>query len=173
MRVALVLVLLSLLPLGAFAQNWKQVHKKDEAKWEKATGLDSLLIHKLWRAASQASNGNDDDSRIANLDLEGLAAHNQVLLVTYAGENNCLTITVFNRLSETKFEKLWSVEQPPDGGGFCDTSFGSAEAEAADGVIRVRVPRADRGGQVGYVVYSYEWNGLTYRLAGEGPMQPQ
>jgi len=28
-----------------------------------------------------------------------------------------------HQLSEIKFEKLWSVAQPPDGTGFCDTAF--------------------------------------------------
>ncbi|MGC2108935.1 MAG: hypothetical protein WA655_05415 [Candidatus Korobacteraceae bacterium] len=168
MRPGAVIVLCCLLfATGAFAQNWKQVHKKDEAKWEKTTGLYSVIIHKLWRSASNFPDEKDDDSRIANLDLDGLAERHHVLLVTYAGEKNCLTVTVFNRLSESKFEKLWSVEQPPDGSGFCDGASGTAQAEAANGVINVRVPRAKAGGGVDYMVYSYEWNGITYRLASK------
>jgi len=157
--------------MAALAQNWKQVHKKDDEKWAKATGLDAFAVHKLWRAASRAPDEKDDDSRIANLDLEGLAGRHDVLLVTYAGEKNCLTITVFHQLSQTKFDKLWSVEQPPGGAGFCDTDFGSASAEAVDGAVLIRVPRSMNEGVVNYTLYSYEWNGITYRFAGAKQVQ--
>ncbi|MGA2905917.1 MAG: hypothetical protein ABSD98_18985 [Candidatus Korobacteraceae bacterium] len=156
---------------GLFAQNWKQVHRTDEVKWAKATGLDPTTIHKLWRAASHVPDEKDDDSRIANLDLAGLAERHDVLFVTYAGEKNCLTITVFRQLSDIKFSKLWSVEQPPAGTGFCDTAFGSAYAGAQDGVINVRVPTSVADGSVRYAVYAYEWNGITYRLAGQEEIQ--
>jgi hypothetical protein len=154
-----------------FAQNWKQVHKADEAKWAKSTGLDPTTIHKLWRQASLVSDEKDDDSRIANIDLEGLAERHDVLLVTYAGEKNCLTLTVFRQLSENKFSKVWSVEQRPDGTGFCDTAFGTAQAEALNGVVNVRVPHSAADGN--YTLYTYEWNGITYRFAGQKEVQGQ
>lgn len=149
------------------AQNWKKVHRADEEKWAKATKLDPYVIHKLWVAAAPAVSEDQNDARIANLDLDGLAARGDVLLVTYAGERNCLTITVFRRLSESKFEKEWSTQQPPDGTGFCDTDFGSAAAEATDGIIAVRVPHSVTNGVLTYTVYAYDWNGVTYRFAGE------
>ena len=93
------------------------------------------------------------------------------LLVTYAGEKNCLTLTVFNQLSETKFEKLWSVQQPPDGNGFCDTAFGSADAEAAAARLPCACLIRLADGSAGYTVYNYEWNGITYRFAGQHEMQ--
>jgi len=154
-----------------FAQNWKQVHKADDVKWAKATGLDPITVHRIWRAASSVPDEKDDDSRIANLDLTGLAERHDALLVTYAGEKNCLTITVFRQLSEIKFSKLWSVEQPPDGSGFCDTALGSAYAGAQDGVINVRVPTSAADGPLKYVIYAYDWNGITYRFAGHKEVQ--
>ncbi len=173
MRVlAIIGVLMWLVPFG-FAQNWKQVHKKDDMKWAKATGLDPITVHKLWRSASQVPNEQDDDSRIASLDLEGLAERHDVLLVTYAGENNCLTITVFRQLSEDKFSKLWSVDKAPDGTGFCDTAFGTAEADALNGAVTVRVPRSVSDGSIHYTLYTYEWNGITYRLASQKEVQSQ
>ena len=156
-----------LLPSPAVAQNWKQVHRKDDEKWAKATGLDPITIHKLWRSASHVANENDDDSRIANLDLDGLAERHDVLLVTYAGENNCLTLTVFRQLSEVKFDKVWSADKPPNGSGFCDNSFGSAKAYAENGAVLVRVPRSTPQGGLDYTLYRYDWNGITYRLADE------
>lgn len=167
MRLRSTLTSLLLLSSLAAGQNWKQVHKKDEEKWAKTTGLDVYTIHKLWRGASRVADEKDDDSRIADIDLEGLAERHDVLLVTYAGERNCLTLTVFRQLSESKFEKIWSVEQPPDGTGFCDTDFGNAKADAANGVITVRVPRSQSNGSVRYTIYNYDWNGITYRIAGE------
>jgi hypothetical protein len=167
LRSAIVLCVLMQLSLTSSAQDWKQVHKKDEAKWAKATGLDPTVIHKLWRTASTQADEKDDDSRIANLDLEGLAERHDVLLVTYAGEKNCLTLTVFRQLSETKFSKVWSVDQPPDGTAFCDTPLGSPEADAANGMVRVRIPTAAADGSAQTVVYVYEWNGITYRFAGK------
>jgi len=172
-RPLLTILLTLLLASLAAAQNWKQVHKKDEERWAKATGLDTFTIHKLWRSASRVADEKDDDSRIANLDLTGLAERHDVLLVTYAGENNCLTLTVFRQISESKFKKIWSVEQPPDGTGFCDNKFGSAAAEATNGAIGVRVPRSVADGEVTYTVYVYAWNGITYRLASETQMKGQ
>jgi hypothetical protein len=151
----------------ASAQDWKRVHKVDEAKWAKTTGLDPYVIHKIWRSASDASDEKDDDSRIATIDLEGLADRHDVLFATYAGEKNCLTITVFRQLTGTQFKKEWSVQQPPDGTGFCDTDFGSAAADAINGVVAVSVPRSRNNGEVMYTVYAYEWNGITYRFAGQ------
>lgn len=168
-----ILIALVLLSSVAFAQNWKQVHRKDEAKWAKTTGLDPSVIHKMWRTASNQPDEKDDDSRIATIDLQGLSERHDVLFVTYAGENNCLTLTVFREFSEYKFDKEWSVNQTPDGKGFCDTSFGSAAATAETGNIFVRVPRSVSDGNLIYTVYAYEWNGIAYRYAGERDMKAQ
>ncbi len=166
MRTRAVLACIVLLSSLAAAQNWKQVHKTDDEKWAKATGLDVYTVHKLWRAASRVPNENDDESRIAELDLQGLAERHDVMLVTYSGENNCLTITVFRQFSDTKFDKVWSADKAPDGTGFCDTSFGSAKAVAENGAITVRVPRSSPNG-TNYTRYRYEWKGITYRLVDE------
>jgi hypothetical protein len=173
MRQSAILAGITLLSTLAFAQNWKQVHKKDEEKWAKTTGLDIYTIHKLWRSASRVPDEKDDDSRIANLDLDGLAERHDVLLVTYAGEKNCLALTVFRQFSESKFEKVWSVEQTPDGAGFCDTSFGSAKAYGENGGVMVRVPHATPDGGATYTLYRYEWNGITYRLAEKKDLQAE
>ncbi|HKD85087.1 MAG TPA: hypothetical protein VKB58_10090 [Terriglobales bacterium] len=169
MRALIVLAFVFALVPSGLAQDWKQVHKKDEAKWAKATGLDPAAIHKMWRAASQTSDESEDDSRIANIDLDGLAERHDVMLVTYAGEKNCLAITVFRQLGETQFSKVWSLQQGPDGKGFCDTSFGSAKAEALHGAVLVRSPRATSDGAD--TVYSYQWNGISYRMSGQKQVQ--
>ena len=171
MRILAIFACALFLASSLFAQNWKQVHRSDEAKWAKTTGLDPTVIHKLWRDASQTPNQKDDDSRIANIDLDGLAERHDVLLVTYAGEKNCLTLTVFREYSEVKFSKVWSVDQSPDKTGFCDTPFGSAAAEALNGAVTVRVPKSTTDGAINYTVYVYEWNGITYRSAGQKEIQ--
>ncbi len=63
------------------------------------------------------------------------------------------------------------MEQPPDGTGFCDTAFGNAQADAVNGVVRVRVPRSVTDGSIDYTVYTYEWNGITYHFAGQREIQ--
>jgi hypothetical protein len=168
-RLAFVAACLLLFSTGSLAQDWKQVRRADESKWAKETGLDAGTIHKLWRQASRAANEKDDESRIGDLDLQGLAERNQVLLVTYAGEKNCLILTVFRQYSATAFSKQWSVDQTPDGQGFCDSFFGNASANVVKGVIEVRLPQAPdaSNGFANYVVYAYEWNGLTYRFTGK------
>jgi hypothetical protein len=172
-HLAVVAACLLLISTGSLAQDWKQVRKADESKWAKTTGLDPGTIHKLWRQASRAANEKDDDSRIAGMDVEGLAERNQVLLVTYAGEKNCLILTVFRQYSASAFSKLWSVEQGPDGQGFCDSPFGNASADVVKSVIEVRVPQAPgaSNGYANYVVYDYEWNGITYRFTGKRAVQ--
>jgi hypothetical protein len=172
-RLAIAAACVLLIATGSLAQDWKQVRKADEAKWAKETGLYPKTIHTLWRQASHAANEKDDDSRIANLDVQSLSDRNQVLLVTYAGKKNCLTVTVFRQYSETSFSKLWSVEQGPDGQGFCDSPFGSASADVVQSAIEVRVPQPPdaSNGYANYVVYDYEWNGMTYRFTGKREKQ--
>src|ERR1035441_331617 len=82
-RLAVVAACLLLISSGSLAQDWKQVRRADEIKWAKTTGLDPRTIHKLWRQASHVANEKDDESRIGDIDVEGLAERNQVLLVTY------------------------------------------------------------------------------------------
>ncbi len=172
-RVFMFLLACFLILIGniASAQDWKKVHRSDEEKWAKTTGLDSSVIHKMWREASGAGDEKDDDSRIANVDMDGLAERHDVLFVTYAGEKNCLKITVFRQFSATKLKEQWSVDKPPDGAGFCDNDFGSAEAQATNGIIAVSVARSKKDGGVIYTVYAYDWNGITYRFAGENEVQ--
>ena len=172
-HLALVAACILLTSTGSLAQDWKQVHKKDDEKWAKATGLDPGTIHKLWRQASHFPNEKDDESRIANVDLEGLSDHHHVLFVTYAGEKNCLTLTVFVQYSETAFSKLWSAEKDPDGQGFCDSAFGNTSADIVNQAIEVRVPQSPdaSNGYANYKVYDYEWNGITYRFVGKRDVQ--
>ncbi len=171
MRTFATLALVLCFASALFAQNWKHVHRSDEAKWAKTTGLDPATIHKLWRDASHTPDEKDDDSRIANIDLDGLAERHDVLLVTYAGEKICLTLTVFRQYSEFKFSKVWSVDEAPDKTSFCDTPFGSAAAEALNGAVTVRVPKSTSDGATNYTLYVYEWNGITYRLAEQKEIQ--
>jgi hypothetical protein len=155
----------------ASAQDWKKVHRADEEKWAKTTGLDASTVHKMWREASGPGDEKNDDSRIANVDMEGLADRHDVLFATYAGEKNCLRITVFRQFSATKFKEQWSVDKSPDGTGFCDNEFGSAEAQATNGIVAVSVAHSKKEGDVIYTVYAYDWNGITYRFAGEKEVQ--
>ena len=174
MRAALAIALCVLSAwVKLFAQDWKHVHKADDLKWAKETGLDPTVIHKLWRLASHFPDEKEDDSRIFSVDITGLADRHHVLLVTYAGEDNCLTLTVLRQYSETSFSKLWSADQTPDAHGFCDTTLWHCECRgfkrcdrSSSGAFAVGRPP----GAVNYTVYAYAWNGITYRFAGQREM---
>ena len=143
-----------------FAQDWKKVHRADDAKWAKATGLDASIIHKMWRDCLTAPDEKDDDSRIANLDLQGLAERHDVLLVTYAGEKNCLKITVFRQFSgqNSKESGRWSslptalVSATTISAAQC----GGRRMESSPS--RCRIPRYGWCDVI-YTVYAYDWNG--------------
>ena len=72
-----------------FAQNWKQVHKEGRRKVGEGdgAGLQSPSTKSGERLRPFPTN-RMMNSRIANLDLTGLAERHDVLLVTYAGEKN-------------------------------------------------------------------------------------
>ncbi len=166
-RLAAIACVLLLGSLTTLAQDWKHVHKVDDEKWAKETGIDPWTVHKIWRLASTVPDEKDDDSRIANLNVDGLAERHDILIVTYAGEKNCLTLTVLRQLTETKFNKVWSVSQLPDGTPFCDNAFGSPAGDASNGMVTVRTYASGPDGSVQPVVYAFEWNGITYRFAGK------
>ena len=54
---------------------------------------------------------------------------------------------------------------------FAIPHFASAQAGAQDGVINVRVPTSAADGSLKYVIYAYDWNGITYRFAGQREVQ--
>ena len=175
---SLVILLVAIGCLLLSAQDWKQVHKADDARFAKETGLDPLLIHRMWRMASQSPNERDDASRIEKIDTDSLAERHQILLVTYAGENNCRTVTVFRRLGETNLTKIWSESKTPEGQGFCDNAFANGKVRSREGAVQVYVPQIPSGHSqdAPFLVYSYEWNGVSYRFASKdlaGPRPPQ
>lgn len=66
--------------LRGYGQDMKQIRRQDEATWAARTGLPKSVVHDLWRLASHFAVEDDDDSRIENLDVHGLASRNQVLM---------------------------------------------------------------------------------------------
>jgi hypothetical protein len=153
-----------LLPL--YAQDWISLHREDEAKWARKTGMSPFAINRLWRSTSHFADEQDDDSRIELLDTTSFANRNQVLLVTSAGEPRCLTLTVFSK--STGFLKVWSEAQTPDGHGFCDNLGIPVRFTLSDRGIEVIVPRerhSPRASHADVEHYPYRWSGKTY-LAG-------
>lgn len=168
MFVRRLVALLVLLAVPCFAQDWAKVHKTDDARLAKETGLDPATVHKLWRMASRYPNEKDDESRISSLDMDRLASRHHVLLITYTGEHNCMTLTVFQRVGESDFSKVWWANLTPDGHGFCDAEMGTAEVRVTeDGDIVVRVPTFLPREDGSSTLYTYKWNGVTYAFAGQ------
>ncbi len=167
-RLHILALAILLLAIPAMAQDWAKVHKTDEARLAKETGLEPATIHKLWRMASRYPNEKDDESRIASLDMDRLSERHHVLLITYAGERNCMTLTVFQRVGESDFRKIWWANLTPDGHGFCDAEMGTAQVRVTeDGSILVRVPTFLPKEDGSTTIYTYRWNGVTYASAGQ------
>jgi|HubBroStandDraft_6_1064221.scaffolds.fasta_scaffold771946_2 hypothetical protein len=156
-RCLLLLVAASAVSAAQSKHSWAKVHQQDEAKWAQQTGLDPFVVHQLWRKASQVAKASDDDSRIQLLDAAHLG-RDHILLVTYAGADYCLNLTVF---VQTKgYPKIWTQQRTPEGTGFCG---GDVKVWAQAGTIVVSMPARSGGADV-LTNYSYEWNGETYRF---------
>jgi hypothetical protein len=155
--------------LVACAQDWGQVHREDDAKWARVSGLTPAEVHSLWRMSSHYANEADDDSRIEKVDVSGLSSRNHTLVVTSAGNNYCLTLAVFRSTGKRTFERVWTEEQGPNQEQFCGTKAGDATVDIFDGEIWVEIPehKLDRPGQVELVDYRYGWNGHTYQFLGK------
>jgi hypothetical protein len=124
--------------------------------------------------ASHFADELDDDSRIDMVDVDSLASRNQLLLVTSAGVKDCITATVFLTGSKRNFfRKLWSIDQTPNGTGFCATRFGRADVKVLDGIININIPdgqKPDDPAVTFLTVYQYLWSNGAYRYVGKRPM---
>lgn len=155
------------LTLAQNEQAWQEIHKQDETSWAVHTGLSPFTVHQLWRLASHFAEAANDDSRIQLLDA-GSLGRNHIVLVTYAGSEYCLSLTVFAKMRG--YEKIWTEDETPDGAGFCGAD---AKVWVSDGKIVVSTPsKSDRleGERTEFTEYSYEWNGKTYRFTGKRKM---
>jgi hypothetical protein len=161
---ALTAILAILLPLHA--QDWISLHRDDEAKCAKTTGMSSFAIHRLWLSTSHFADEQDDDSHIELLDTTTLSDRNQVLMVTSAGEPRCLTLTVFSKAAG--FLKVWSVDHTPGGHGLCDNLGLPARFSVSERRIELIVPRERHGPRASHADvehYEYHWSGKTYLVS--------
>jgi hypothetical protein len=161
-----VVAILSIL-LPMHAEDWTSLHREDEERWAKKTGISALEIHRLWRASSHFAEEEDDDSRIAVVDVTSLVDENQILFVTAAGEPRCVTLTVFSKASG--FTKVWSADSTPDGHGFCDNLGLEVRVAAKSRRIEVIVPlelHSPNASHADVAHYLYNWSGRSF-LAGE------
>jgi hypothetical protein len=127
------------LTLAQNEQAWQEIHKQDETSWAVHTGLSPLTVHQLWRLASHFAEAANDDSRIQLLDA-GSLGRNHIVLVTYAGSEYCLSLTVFAKTRG--YEKIWTEDETPDGAGFCGAD---AKVWVSDGKIVVSTPTSLTG----------------------------
>jgi hypothetical protein len=172
--VTVLVVILALFVVSwARGQDWEQVHREDDEKWSRTTGLSAFTVHQLWRMASTFADEHDDDSQITQVDVHSLAARKEILLVTSSGEPNCLSLSVFTVNSHGNYRKVWAERQTPSGQGFCDTPFGDAEVQVFDSVIWVSVAqgKGERNpAETRIMVYQYGWENGTYKFIGNKRM---
>ncbi len=150
--------------VGSRGQDLAKVHREAEAKWAAETGLPLSAVHELWRLASHYADSDDDDSQIESLDTQALASRRHILLVTSAGENSCLTLTVF--LATTPYHKIWSEQQTPEGHDWCGPA---AKVTVNHGEIDISMPEEgdpESSGPQTVTVDAWGWNGTTYQYAG-------
>ena len=113
---------------------------------------------------------------IEMIDAASFRSRNQLLFVTAAGNGHCLTLYVFGN-SGNDNKPLWELSRlPNDGGGICHepmlrypTAYGRP---TGDIVVQVptgaawvgREPFGDYPASTALMVYTYRWNGVTYKL---------
>jgi hypothetical protein len=152
-------------------------HRQERISWSNKTGLPLKTVDHLWNAT--IGSGADDlfDNGIETVDAASLRNRKQVLFVTTGGNGHCLDLYVFgNSGNDENF--LWTLsELPNDGGGICHEQmlpYPTASATLTGDIV-VQVPTAaawvKREGVGNYqvstalMVYTYRWNGATYKLA--------
>jgi len=160
-------VFLALL-VSLWCQDWISLHREEEKRWAKQTGMSPAMIHQLWRSTSHFADEADDDSHIELLDATTLAERNQILFVTSAGEPRCLTFTVCSK--GTGFLKNWTADHSPSGHGFCDDLGIAVRSTVDERRAEIVAPlgrHSPRASHADVAHYEYRWDGRTYQFVRE------
>jgi hypothetical protein len=146
------------------SDQWKKIHRNDDVKWARISGLSVEEISNLRRAS-----GITDDmteGRIDEVDAKHLSFRKQILLVTSAGNGHCLTLTALSNKSGS-WEQVWQASEMPNGDGFCHESLsGNPVAYAKKtGEIVVKIPKKQTDGKQVDLLVKYTWTGETYQFS--------
>jgi hypothetical protein len=160
------------------ARAWQQ---QSWMEWSLKTGLSVASIKNLWHAAMGLDFDDSFGQGIETVDAATLKSRKQILFVVSQGNGHCLTVFVFERSRKRK-APIWELDQQPEGGGICHEQFlGNPTAFAQpNGEIVAQIPTGPawikpRSGKpedaypisTTLTVYTYRWDGNTYRLAKE------
>jgi hypothetical protein len=160
------------------ARAWQQ---QSWLEWSMKTGLSVGFIEDLWHAAMGLDFDDSFGQGIETVDAATLKNRKQILFVVSQGNGHCLTVFVYER-SRRKKAPIWELDQRPEGGGICHEQFlgyPTAFAQPTGDVV-VQIPTGPAwikprlGGQddaypisTTLTIYTYRWDGKTYRLARE------
>lgn len=152
-------------------------HRQEWVTWSNKTGLPVKIIERLWRTTM----GSDDEASFVDgiemVDAASLRSRNHVLFVTTGGNGHCLDLYVFGNSGKDD-KPLWKLSAlPNDVGGICHEQmlpYPTAYARPTGDIV-VQVPtgaawvKRERLGDypvsTALMVYTYRWNGSTYKLA--------
>ena len=137
----------------------KARHAPEDYFWAEKSGLSENAIREMRRMAEVADNSSE---LIDFVDTKSLRHRKQILLVTADGNGHCLALHVFER--KKRYERVWSSEQLPGGGGYCRESPVNPRAYVRNRKIVVEIPAFDYRQNVSKPssLYIYRWNGKTY-----------
>ncbi len=147
---------------------WINLHHTDDLNWAQQTKMQVADFQKLRRAA-----GISDEQelvRIARVDSTTLPDH-RILLATASGNGHCLMVGVYDRRGKNFLER-WSVQETPDGGGFCREPLCRNPDTTATkkGTVVISIPFRDKAEaeDCDHIrVFTYSADGDTYQLANQ------
>lgn len=144
---------------------WVARHRREDREWARKNGLSLSEARRLRLMA-----GVPDDSAdyVDTVDASSLRRRGQVLVVSAGGNGHCLCLHVFSRRGG-RLKRVWSAEGAPDGAGFCRASPTNPSAYVnarKDIVVKIPVFDYKRRVNIGSDLYTFKWNGRTYRYGG-------
>jgi hypothetical protein len=152
-------------------------HRQAWVTWSNKTGLPVKTIERLWRTTMGSDAQDRFGEGIEMVDAASLRSRHHLLFVTAGGNGHCLKLYVFGN-SGNDDKPLWKLNELPDGsGGICHEQFSAYPTAYArpTGDIVVQVPTGvawvkretmgDYPISTALAVYTYRWNGVTYKLA--------
>jgi hypothetical protein len=151
-------------------------HRQEWVTWSNKTGLPIMTIERLWRTTMGSDTQASFGEGIEMVDAASLRSRNQLLFVTAGGNGHCLNLYVFGN-SGNDGKPLWELSKLPNGGGICREQllpYPTAYARPTGDIV-VQVPTGaawvkrerlgDYPASTALMVYTYRWNGVTYKLA--------
>jgi len=175
-RSILILTALCLCTFADEREAARASHSQERITWANRTGLPLNVIERFWRTTMGDGADEQFGQGIEIVDASSLRSRNQTLFVTTAGNGHCLHIYVFDTSSDVA-GPLWQ-EDAGGPGGICHerlmpypTVYASPAGEIIVQVptgpawVKRRQPLGSYPISTAIIVYTYRWNGGSYKLA--------